>query len=128
MTIKRHVLLAAALLALLALAPGMAEAKGRVVSCAITSLPDNAVQFKGKCLFLPDGGGSFTLMDKAGGERFYGSIGMVSVSLTGKDAAEVSGLVLDPGLGGHNSRWGAARRSARDGACWDGADFRICAW
>lgn len=113
---------------LLAVVPGVAEAKGRVVSCAITSLPGNAVQFKGKCRFLPEGGGSFSLMDAAGRDRFFGDIGAVSVTLTAKDTAEVSGLVLDPGGGGHASRWGTAQRSASDGACWDGDDFRICAW
>lgn len=112
----------------LVLAPGVTQAKGRVVGCAITSLPGNEVQFKGKCRFLPDGGGSFTLMDADGDDSFYGDIGMVSVTLTGKNTAEVSGLVLDPAGGGHNSRWGEARRSASDGACWDGSDFRICAW
>jgi len=116
------------LAALLLLAPTAALAKGRVVDCAITSLPGNDVQFKGKCSFLPEAGGSFTLMDAKGKDMFYGSIGMVSVTLTGKDTAEVSGLVLDEGGGGHNSRWGEAKRSKTDGACWDGSDFRICAW
>jgi hypothetical protein len=115
------------LIALLLLVPTAALAKGRVVDCAITSLPGNAVQFKGKCTFLPEAGGSFTLMDAKGRDTFYGSIGMVSVTLTGKDMAEVSGLVVDAG-GAHNSRWGAATRSKTDGACWDGTDFRICAW
>ena len=115
------------LAALLVVAPLSAEAKGKMVDCAITSLPGNEVQFKGKCRFVPEAGGSFTLMDAAGKDRFYGEIGMVSVTLTGKDMAEVSGLVLGAG-GGHNSRWGEARRSAADRACWDGTDFRICAW
>jgi len=125
MTLMIRGLLLALLLALL---PAAAEAKGRVVNCAITTLPGNAVQFKGPCRFLPEGGGSFSLVDKAGGDRLFGNIGAVSVSLTAKDSAEVSGLVLDPGGGGHGSRWGSATRSPRDGACWDGADFRICAW
>ena len=114
--------------ALLLLAPTAALAKGKVVDCAITSLPGNDVQFKGKCTFLPEAGGSFTLMDAKGKDNFYGTIGMVSVYLTGKDTAEVSGLVLDEGGGGHNSRWGAAKRSQKDRACWDGEDFRVCAW
>lgn len=119
--------LSPAFAALLLLTPVAALAKGKVVDCAITSLPGNEVQFKGKCRFLPEAGGSFTLMDAKGNDMFYGTIGMVSVYLTGKDAAEVSGLVLDAG-GGHNSRWGAAKRSQQDRACWDGEDFRICAW
>ena len=47
-----------------------------------------------------------------GRDTFYGSIGMVSVTLTGKNMAEVSGLVVDAG-GAHNSRWGAATRPSR---------------
>lgn len=109
------------------LSASVAFAKARIVDCAITALPSNEVQFKGKCSFMPDVGGSFTLMDAAGRDKFYGTVGMVSVTLTGKETAEVSGLVLDNG-GGHNSRWGAAKRSRVDRACWDGDDFRICAW
>lgn len=105
-----------------------AYAKGRVVDCRISSLDGAQVQFDGKCKFVPEPGGSFSLSDASGKDKFYGTIGIVSVFLTGKDTAEVSGLVLDPGGGGHNSRWGEAKRSKKDGACWEGSDFRICAW
>lgn len=104
-----------------------AFATGRIVDCSISNLPGNELQFKGKCNFIPEAGGSFTLMDAAGRDKLYGTVGMVSVNLTGKDTAEVSGLVLDKS-GGHNSRWGSAKRSRLDRACWDGGDFRICAW
>jgi hypothetical protein len=110
------------LTAALLLIPAQALASGRIVQCAITS--GGVVEFKGKCKFLPEAGGSFTLLDAAGKDTFYGSIGMVSVYVTGKDTAEVSGLVL----GGNNSRWGSAKRSNKDRACWEGSDFRICAW
>lgn len=120
-------LLAGLLAVMVGLMPEAVLAKPKVVDCAITSLPGGEVQFSGKCRFVPEAGGSFSLMDAAGKDRFYGTIGMVSVYLTGQDAAEVSGLVLDKS-GGHNSRWGEARRSQEDRACWDGADFRICAW
>lgn len=116
------------LAAILIILPTAAFSKAKVVECAITSLPSNEVKFKGKCRFLPEAGGSFTLMDANGKDEFYDAIGMVSVNLTGKITAEVSGLVLDEGGGGHNSRWGEAKRSQRDAACWDGEDFRVCAW
>lgn len=120
--------LSAILATVLILLPAVAVAKEKVVDCAITSLPSNDIQFKGKCKFVPEAGGSFTLMDAKGKDKFYDTIGMVSVTLTGKDTAEVGGFVLDEGGGGHNSRWGEAKRSKKDGACWDGADFRVCAW
>lgn len=120
--------LVAALAMLTLLVPSAAYSKGRVVDCRISS-PDGAyVQFKGRCKFVPEPGGSFSLSDAAGKAKFYGTISIVSVYLTGKDTAEVSGLVLDPGGGGHNSRWGEARRSTKDRACWNGSDFQICAW
>ena len=116
-----------AAVALLLTMTGAALAKDRVVDCAVLSLPDKAVRYKGKCSFMPEAGGSFSLASPTGKAKLYGSIGIVSVTLTGKDVAEVSGLVIDAG-GGHNSRWGSASRSTEDRACWDGSDFRVCAW
>lgn len=77
------------------------------------------------CDFSPDGrDGSFTLSPRGGGQgMLFGSISMVSVSVIEPGLAEVRGLTRD----GINSRWGTARRSQRDGACWQGDDFRICA-
>jgi hypothetical protein len=46
----------------------------------------------------------------------------VSVALL-RGMAEVRGLTVD----GINSRWGSARRNVNNPACWDGADFQICA-
>jgi len=117
-----------ALVLLAAVLPTGASAKGRVVGCRISSLDGTSVQFKGRCMFVPEPGGSFSLSDASGKAKFYGTISVVSVYLTDKDTAEVSGLVLDPGGGGHNSRWGEAKRSTKDRACWDGSDFQICAW
>lgn len=116
-----------ALTAIAILSASVAIAAGRTVDCSISTLPGNEVQFKGKCNFVPEAGGSFTLMDAAGRDKLYDNVGMVSVYVTGKDTAEVSGLVLD-NSGGHNSRWGSAKRSRLDRACWDGDDFRVCAW
>ena len=113
---------------LVAALPATAFAKGRVVDCRISAPDGTQVQFKGRCKFVPEPGGSFSLSDANGKAKFYSTISIVSVYLTGKDTAEVSGLVLDPGGGGHNSRWGEATRSTKDRACWDGSDFQICAW
>lgn len=107
--------------------PSLASAKERIVRCAILSLPGGEVQYKGKCAFLPEEGGSFSLSSAAGKDKLYGEIGAVSVTMTGNGTAEVRGLVLDP-AGAHNSRWGEAKRSVKDSACWDGEDFRVCAW
>ena len=120
---KIRLLAAAALL----LTPTAALSKDRVVDCAVLSLPDKTVQYKGRCRFMPEAGGSFSLASPTGKPKLYDRIGIVSVTLTGKDTAEVSGLVIDAS-GGHNSRWGEASRSTADRACWDGADFRVCAW
>ena len=77
------------------------------------------------CDFAPDGrDGSFTLSPRGGGQgMLFGSVSVVSVSVIEPGLAEVRGLTRD----GINSRWGTARRSERDGACWQGDDFRICA-
>ncbi|MGU9979376.1 hypothetical protein ACJ4V0_04950 [Phreatobacter sp. HK31-P] len=77
------------------------------------------------CDFAPDGrDGSFTLSPRGGAQgALFGNMSMVSVSVIEPGLAEVRGLTRD----GINSRWGTARRSQRDGACWQGDDFRICA-
>jgi len=46
----------------------------------------------------------------------------ISVFIVRPGIAEVRGLTAQ----GINARWGEARRSARDRACWVGADFSIC--
>lgn len=77
------------------------------------------------CDFQPDGrDGSFSLSPRGGAQgSLFGSISTVSVSVIEPGLAEVRGLTRD----GINSRWGTARRSQRDGACWEGEDFRVCA-
>jgi hypothetical protein len=105
----------------LLLAPGAAVA--RDAGCRIEQA--GRVVLDRTCDFAPDGrDGSFTLSPRGGGQgALFGPILMVSVSVIEPGLAEVRGLTRD----GINSRWGAARRSARDGACWEGSDFRICA-
>ena len=48
----------------------------------------------------------------------------VTVSIIEPGLAEVRGLTET----GINSRWGTARQSTDDPACWDGADFQLCVW
>lgn len=73
------------------LSVSIALAKGKVVECAISSLPGNEVQFRGKCSFTPEQGGSFTLMHVSGRGTFYGFVGAVSVFLTGKTLLKSAG-------------------------------------
>ena len=99
-----------------------AQDKSKVADCRIESA--NKVQFDGKCRLTPEGdGGSFSLSRSSGEGSLYGSIVTVSVYLLGPTVAEVRGLTLQ----GINSRWGQARRSAKDRTCWAGADFKVCA-
>ena len=77
----------------------------------------------GRCDFQQFGGnGSFSIGPI--GQPFIAGRLVLSVTLVSPETAEVRGLTQD----GINSRWGPARRSARDRACWDGSDFQICAY
>ena len=106
----------------------MAFAKDRIVDCSISSLPSGEIEYKGQCKYMAHSEGSFTLMSPLGEMPLFDSVAMVTVHITRKNVAEVSGLVIDKPSGGHNSRWGRAVRSKIDRACWNGDDFRICAW
>lgn len=115
--------LAAAGAALLALSlfAAAAPAKPRPARCAISGGAERP--YSGPCLFSAEKGGSFTVTP-AGRRTFMADVTSVSVYVTAGGAAEVRGLTTD----GINSRWGEARRSRRDRACWDGSDFRICVY
>jgi hypothetical protein len=113
-----RLLLAAAALALAALAATPALA--RPARCVVTSAGEPA--WRGPCDFIPDSGGSFGIQPARG--RFPDGIGFISVSLIRSGVAEVRGLTSD----GINSRWGEARRSRRDPACWIGSDFGVCVY
>jgi hypothetical protein len=93
-------------------------AEARPVRCVLTG----SVQYVGKCDFIR-GGASFSL-SPIGRASFPGGINPVSVAIDTPGVAEVRGLTRD----GINSRWGEARRSKKDPACWEGSDFRICAY
>ena len=113
---------AAALLGCALTATSGADAADRLVDCLVES--GGKVEFSGKCRFFSaDTSGSFALNAADGKSRLYGEILDVSVFIVAPGEAEVRGLTVH----GINSRWGPAKRSAQDAACWVGADFRICA-
>ena len=102
-------------------------AKERTVKCQIDGMGESGkieTEYKGLCLFFPDKQGSFSLANPKKDKPLTGSITMVSVTIIEKGVAEVRGLTTD----GINSRWGEAKRSQKDKACWEGEDFKICAW
>jgi len=121
-TRARLTALAASLVCAALAAPCLAQGKSRLVDCRVES--EGKVQVSGKCRFTPDQGGSFTL-EHADPKRtvFFGEVMSVTVSVVSPGVAEVRGLTRQ----GVNSRWGEARRSASDRACWQGSDFKICA-
>jgi hypothetical protein len=83
----------------------------------------SAVHFRGNCIFKQFGGnGSFSIESPSG--RIKGEVVMINVYVTEPGVAEVRGLTTS----GINSRWGRARRSTSDPACWVGSDFTICAY
>ncbi|MDB5690981.1 MAG: hypothetical protein JWO81_44 [Alphaproteobacteria bacterium] len=107
------------LFAMLAL-PAAAHARPRIARCVIAT---EEAPYRGPCRFVPDRGASFGL-EPVRGRRFFGEIGSISVAVIKPGEAEVSGLTG----AGINSRWGSARRSRRDPACWEGQDFSVCAY
>jgi hypothetical protein len=96
------------------------EAAPRQARCVVSS---SGEVYRGPCRFLAERGGSFSVAPI--GRRFLvGEISDVSVAIVRPGVAEVRGLTAD----GINSRWGEARRSTRDRACWVGSDFSVCAY
>ena len=82
----------------------------------------NQTLFRDKCNFNQFGGdGSFLIEAKSG---LIAGRESITVNIIEKGVAEVRGLTTD----GINSRWGEARRSKVDKACWLGSDFSICAY
>jgi len=112
-------------LAVLALATGFdanGQTNSRPVRCQIEF--GGKLHVNGQCRFTPDTGGSFALENTDRNKPLFDEILIVSVAIVSPGVAEVRGLTKS----GINSRWGEARRSTRDRACWEGADFRICAY
>ena len=109
---------------ILALAPlalfAATAAEARPARCVVTAAGSGT--WRGPCDFQAERGGSFSISPYRG--RFPGGVSDISVSMIGPGVADVRGLTA----GGINSRWGTARRSRRDGACWIGTDFSVCAY
>lgn len=109
---------------LFALAPMLlfaaTAAEARPARCVIASAGNQT--WRGPCDFQAEQGGSFSVSPMRG--SFPGGISDISVSMVGGGVAEVRGLTSR----GINSRWGEARRSSRDRACWIGSDFSVCAY
>jgi hypothetical protein len=107
-------------LALLIVPAAAGAAKPRQVTCLVKS--NGVADYRGPCRFTPDSNGSFAV-DPVGRRSFPGGTSTVSLQTIAPGVAEVRGLTRE----GVNSRWGEARRSPKDRACWIGADFTVCA-
>ncbi len=92
----------------------------RPARCVITTADG---VYKGRCDFSAEENGSFGI-SPLGREYFFGGINPISVYKTSAEIAEVRGLTK----AGNNSRWGEAKRSKTDRACWQGTDFKICVY
>lgn len=110
-----------ALIIVLAVPAAPAEAKPRTATCAVKSA--GAPAYRGPCRFIPDAKGSFSV-EPTGRRAFGNGITSIGVWIVSPGVAEVRGLTRD----GINSRWGEARRSKRDRACWAGSDFSVCVY
>lgn len=119
---KRSAFLALTSFALFAATVTEGRAREKVARCRVES--GGSVVVNGKCVFDADQDGSFHVRNVDESKPLFDEILVVNVAIVAQDVAEVRGLTR----AGINSRWGAARRSPRDRACWDGADFRICAY
>ncbi len=95
-------------------------AEARNAQCMIVSNGES--RFEGVCDFIADRDGSFSV-GKARGHKFL-DIDPISVVMVSPGVAEVRGVTRD----GINSRWGDAKRSRSDPACWIGEDFKICVY
>ncbi|MSP03628.1 MAG: hypothetical protein EXR07_21700 [Acetobacteraceae bacterium] len=94
----------------------------KTADCRIES--GGKIVFSGPCDFFSDGTeGSFGLGNRDKQKQLYPGILSVYVGVVSPGVADVRGLTRD----GINSRWGEAKRSAKDRACWIGTDFSICA-
>ena len=111
---------AVVLTAAVAFTTAAAESKPRAARCVIDAA--GAQRWTGPCQFDARRGGSFTIMPGRG--RFAGGTTSISLDIVRPGLAEVRGV----NALGVNSRWGQARRSPRDRACWIGADFSVCVY
>jgi hypothetical protein len=104
---------------LLLISPDSAHAK--VAQCKASNAAGQAYQ--GPCNFTAEERGSFSVEPLLKGKKILGAT-TVTVWVIEPGVADVSGLTSQ----GINSRWGEARRSTSDKACWVGSDFKICVY
>lgn len=97
-----------------------ADALARPARCVLTG----SVAYRGKCDFTPEPGNGGFALSPISPKSFPAGIDPIHVYKLDKETAEVRGLTRL----GISSRWGEARRSKKDPACWEGADFRICVY
>ena len=97
-----------------------AKVRGRVVDCHVESA--GKIEMNRKCLFTGEKGGSFGLQNVDRDKPLFGEILVLTVTIVSPGIAEVRALTKQ----GINSRWGPARRSRSDSACWKSSDFKIC--
>ena len=96
------------------------DASARPAKCVV--IGNGMTPYRGTCKFTPDNGGSFAIAPI--GKPGFDGVTLVSVAIVSPGVAEVRGLTRD----GINSRWGEAKRSKTDPACWVGGDFKICVY
>jgi hypothetical protein len=112
-------------LAVTALVLAAAPAWAKTARCEIKTTDAN---YAGPCRFSGGEGGSFGISPVGRAEFFAHEkdepgVTDISVDIEG-GVADVRGLTTF----GINSRWGAAKRSKTDRACWVGEDFSICVY
>lgn len=104
----------------LGLSSSSAFAQSKTVTCQVDDAETTV--FKGKCVFTPQGNGSFYLSGKNLSQTMGIDGLMVYVEQT--NVATVQATTLRGGA----STWGQAIRSQHQRACWVGQDFKVCAW
>lgn len=96
------------------------DAQAKVARCDVSTSGET---YKGPCEFSAFEKGSFSIDPLIKGKKILGAIS-VAVWIVEPGVAEVRGLTPH----GINSRWGEARRSRSNKACWLGSDFKICVY
>ena len=114
--------LAATSLLVLAAVPTIAAAQSVSARCVIEQSIARE-SYSGPCRLWHGTGGSFSIGAVASRTEILSTLS-ISLDIERRGVAEVRGLTLD----GINSRWGEARRSTKDKACWLGDDFSICVY
>ncbi|MGD9656797.1 MAG: hypothetical protein AB7U61_04015 [Methylocystis sp.] len=96
------------------------DASARPAKCVV--IGNGMTPYRATCKFTPDSGGSFAIGPI--GKPGFDGVTLISVAIVSPGVAEVRGLTRE----GINSRWGEAKRSKADPACWVGSDFKICVY